>query len=51
MFNLQIHVHTLYVRPLSVRAQYSNLWPANSSSSCHGSLRRWNGHTGDPHQV
>jgi hypothetical protein len=43
IFNIQIHVHTLYLRPLSVRAQYSNLCPTNSSSLCHGSLRHLNG--------
>jgi hypothetical protein len=48
VFNIQIHVHKLYLKPLSVQAQYSNLWPTNSSSSCHGSLRCWNGRTGDP---
>jgi hypothetical protein len=26
-FNIQVCVHTLYLRPLSVRAQYSNLCP------------------------
>jgi hypothetical protein len=32
MFNIQIRVHTLYLRPLSVRAQYSNLCPTNELS-------------------
>jgi hypothetical protein len=48
MFNIQIRVHTLYLRPLSVRAQYSNLCPTNICSRCHGSLRHLNGRTGDP---
>jgi hypothetical protein len=34
-------VHMLYLRPLSVRAQYSNLSPTNSSSRCHDSLDTW----------
>jgi hypothetical protein len=41
MFDIQIHVHTLYLRPLSVRAQYSNLYPTNSSSRCHGGIDTW----------
>jgi hypothetical protein len=51
MFNIQIRVHTLYLRPLSVRAQYRNLCSTNSSSHCHGSLRHLNGRTGDRRQV
>jgi hypothetical protein len=45
MFNIQMCVHTLYLRPLSVRAQYSNLCTTNTSSRCHGSLRHLNGRT------
>jgi hypothetical protein len=51
MFNVQICVYTLYLRPLSVRAQYSNLCPTDSSTRCHGSLRHLNGRTGDRRQA
>jgi hypothetical protein len=38
MFDIQIRVHTVYVGPLSVRAQYNNLCPTDSSSGYNGSL-------------
>jgi hypothetical protein len=51
MFNIQICIHTLYLRPQSVWTHYSNLFPNNSCSRCHGSLRHLNGHIGDRLQV
>jgi hypothetical protein len=47
MSNIYSRVHTLYLRPLSVGAHYSNLCPTNSSSRCHGSPRHLNGRTRD----
>jgi hypothetical protein len=41
MFNIWSSVHTLYIRPQSLRAQCSKLCPTNSSSGCHGSLDTW----------
>jgi hypothetical protein len=51
MFNIQIRVHTVYLRRLSVRAQYSNLCPSNSSSRYHCSLENLNTCTRDRRQV
>jgi hypothetical protein len=39
--NIQIRVHTLYLKPLSVQARYSKLCPASSSSRYHGSPDTW----------
>jgi hypothetical protein len=44
-----VYIH--YIWDLSVRAQYSNLSPTNSSSRCHDSLRHLNGRTRDRRQV
>jgi hypothetical protein len=51
MFNIQIRIHILYLKPLSVRAQYSNSCPTNSSLRCQGSLRHLNNRTGDQRKI
>jgi hypothetical protein len=41
MINVWSRVYTIYTRPLSVQAQYSNLCPTNSNSRWHDSLDAW----------